>query len=139
MRITGLLNIVFDDLGATERTAYATLAVNLDVETEELERAAADEYGPREWLPGQQSWSGSSSHNEVVESNMARNVAQQALEELANSRAIFSCTIESPSGTSYEGRAWISSYQIMGGDQQVFRASAQFVGVGELAVVAAVT
>lgn len=132
MRVSGLLDVVFDDIGDVSRTAYATFAVNISLAIEELEEADADQYGYRKYFPGQQSWRASLAHNEVILSDLTQEDAQVALEELAFARTRFAIVFTSAAGTTYTGRAWIPSFGFASADQAVFKASLEFRGIGEL-------
>lgn len=131
MRLGGIMSIDFEDTTGTEREAYALIRVSLVVDTEKLEKADPDEYGPRVYKPGKKKWSAQSLHHEVV-SNCNRNVAQSELEKLANTRQRFPVTITSPTGTTYTGTTWISSFQILSGDQEALKAAIAFEGVTSL-------
>ena len=132
MRVSGLLDVVFDDIGAVSRTAYATFAVNISLSIEELEEADADQYSYRKYFPGQQSWRASLAHNEVILTDLTQEDAQVALEELAFARTRFPIVFTSAAGTTYTGRAWIPSFGFASADQAVFKASLEFRGIGEL-------
>ncbi|KKL52552.1 hypothetical protein LCGC14_2284300 [marine sediment metagenome] len=132
MRVSGILDILFDDIGDVEREAYATIAVDLSLRTEELEESDPDSYGFRKFFPGQQSWRASASYNEVILSDLTQQVAQIALEELAFERTKFAIVFTSAAGRTYTGRAWIPSLSFPAGDQSTFRASIEFIGIGEL-------
>lgn len=135
MRIDGQLTIEFVDADAADRVAYATIAVSIDMNTEELEEATEDSYDFRSYFPGQQAWSASCSHREVVLENTTRNEAQLQLENLAATRAVFAVTFISPNGTEYDGSAWLKSWAVAGADQQSLVVNASIQGAGELTLV----
>lgn len=132
MRREGLITIDFVDIGATDRTAYATFAVALDVQAEERETPDADEYAWKNFKPGKSRWTATASWNEVILEDLTRDLAQQALQELAFERARFAITFTSLAGTVYTSTCWIAHQEFSSGDQSILRANVVFRGVAEL-------
>lgn len=132
MRLSGTISFSFEDLDTVSRSGSAQISVSLELETEALERAAADQFGWREYIAGQQRWVASASYHDKIDTDSDRLANLVALEDLALSRESFYVSFTSSTGNTYDGMAYIESFALNTAEEQANEVSVQFVGIGEL-------